>query len=259
MPKISNTKYVVMAGWDDVPHLDEQTKQDLLAMTPAHLRDARSKGIPTMGSGLIFPIEEERIVIAPMQIPAFWPQIIGIDFGTDHPFAAVWLAWDRDNDCIYVTQCYRVSDQSPMLHAAAIRSMPGGVWIPVAWPHDGLQRQGNGETLEQVAAQYKRYGLNMLPDRAMFDDQSNSVEAGLMDMLDRMQSGRWKVFSTCKDWLEEFRMYHRKDGKIVKIRDDAISASRYALMCKRFAKVKPANNRVNRGGGFTPFDPTMGY
>jgi hypothetical protein len=52
-----------------------------------------------------------------------------------------------------------------------------------------------------------------------------------------MQTGRWKVFRTCTSWLEEFRLYHRKDGKVVKERDDTISASRYALMMKRFADV----------------------
>lgn len=60
-------------------------------------------------------------------------------------------------------------------------------------------------------------------------------------MLQRMQTGRFKVFSTCGDWFEEFRLYHRKDGRIVKERDDVISASRYALMMKRFARVKADN------------------
>ncbi|WP_459179133.1 phage terminase large subunit family protein, partial [Sinorhizobium meliloti] len=82
-------------------------------------------------------------------------------------------------------------------------------------------------------------GLALLPERATFDDGTNGVEAGLSDMLQRMQSGRWKVFSTCTEWFEEFRLYHRKDGRIVKERDDLISASRYALMMKRHAR---ANN-----------------
>ena len=37
-----------MAGWDDVPHLEERTKTELLESTPPHLRDARSKGIPSL-------------------------------------------------------------------------------------------------------------------------------------------------------------------------------------------------------------------
>ena len=57
-------------------------------------------------------------------------------------------------------------------------------------------------------------------------------------MLDRMQSGRWKVFANCGAWLEEFRLYHRKDGLVVKKIDDVISASRYAMMMLRFA-VRP--------------------
>ena len=56
--------------------------------------------------------------------------------------------------------------------------------------------------------------------------KSVSVEAGLMDMLTRMQTGRFKVFRHLNDWFEEFRIYHRKDGKVVKEGDDLIS---YAL------------------------------
>lgn len=58
-------------------------------------------------------------------------------------------------------------------------------------------------------------------------------------MLERMQTGRWKVFSTCGTWFGEFRLYHREEGRIVKTNDDLISASRYALMMRRFASVKP--------------------
>ena len=78
----------------------------------------------------------------------------------------------------------------------------------------------------------------MLKDRATFEDGSNGVEAGLMDMLDRMQTGRFKVFSNMDDWFSEFRLYHRKDGKIVKKADDLMSATRYALMMKRKAIVQ---------------------
>ena len=67
----------------------------------------------------------------------------------------------------------------------------------------------------------------------------DGVEAGVLEMLDRMQTGRWKVFSHLTEWFEEFRMYHRKDGKIVKEMDDLLSSSRYAMMMKRFAITKP--------------------
>ncbi len=55
---------------------------------PAHEREARTKGIPSLGSGRIFPIVEEDILCDAMPIPAHWVQIVGVDFGWDHPFSA---------------------------------------------------------------------------------------------------------------------------------------------------------------------------
>lgn len=34
-----------------------------------------------------------------------------------------------------------------------------------------------------------------------------------MQMLTKMETGKLKVFSPLLDWFEEFRLYHRKDGK----------------------------------------------
>jgi hypothetical protein len=67
-----------------------------------------------------------------------------------------------------------------------------------------------------------------------------------MDMLDRMQTGRWKVFRHCASWLEERRIYHRVNGKVVKERDDTISASRYGLMMLRFASTPGVSNIPQR-------------
>lgn len=220
---------------DDAEHYTEAERAEIIASYPAHEREARARGVPTLGSGRIFPVSEESIRIDPFPIPPHWPQINGLDFGWDHPFGAVNCAYDADADAFYVCKEYREREQTPLIHSGSIK--PWGDWVPCAWPHDGLQHdKGSGETLRD---QYKTHGLSMLPERATFLDGSNSVEAGILDMLERMQTGRWKVFSTCGGWFQEFRLYHREDGKIVKLGDDLISASRYALMMKRFAKTKP--------------------
>jgi phage terminase large subunit-like protein len=219
---------------DDADHYTPEQRQKIIDSYPAHEREARTKGVPAMGSGRIFPVTEESITCDPFDIPKTWAQIGGMDFGWDHPFGAVCIAWDRDADVIYVTKEYREREATPIIHAAAIR--PWGKWLPWAWPHDGLQHdKGSGE---QLKAQYEAQELNMHHERATFDDGTNGVEAGVSDMLQRMQTGRWKVFKTCRTWLEEFRLYHREDGKIVKERDDVLSASRYALMMKRFAETE---------------------
>ena len=230
----SPDRAVITMTIEDAEHYTPEERRKIIDSYPAHEREARTKGVPALGSGRVFPVTEEAIRVDPFAIPKHWVQIGGLDFGWDHPFAAAGCAWDRDADVFYVTKIYREREATPIIHAAALRSW--GASLPFAWPHDGLQHdKGSGE---QLAAQYRTQGLALLPERATFDDGTNGVEAGLSDMLQRMQTGRWKVFSTCAEWFEEFRLYHRKDGRIVKERDDLISASRYALMMKRFARGK---------------------
>lgn len=192
------------------------------------------------------------ITCQPFPIPDYWPQIGGLDFGWDHPTAAARLAWDRDADCVYVTAVYRQSEAQPVVHAASVKAW--GDWLPIAWPHDGNNDTAAGPAL---AGQYRKLGLKMLREHATHEAGGNSVEAGLMEMLDRMTTGRWKVFSTCDAWFDEFRLYHRKDGKVVKLIDDVLSASRYAYMMRRFAEVrrKPAP----AVSSWRPADPGTGY
>jgi phage terminase large subunit-like protein len=237
---------------DDAEHIPVEERARIIASFPAHEREARAKGIPTLGSGLIFPIVEETIIVAPFKVPDYWPQIGGLDFGYDHPTAGAKLAWDKDNDTIYVVAEYRVSEATPLIHAGALK--PWGKWIPWSWPHDGNNDTAAGEALSR---QYKAHGLKVLPSHATHESGGNSVEAGVMEMLERMQTGRWKVFSTCQMWLEERRLYHRKNGLIVKERDDLISASRYAYMMRRFAIVKPAPEEEAQG--WRPLDPEFNY
>jgi hypothetical protein len=261
MPEVTESKYLVMAGWADVPHLDEKTKRELLDSTPSYMREARSKGIPVLGSGRIFPIDEDLIKEPVIQLPAHWPRIAALDFGWDHPTAGAWGAWDRDSDILHVYDVYRMREQTPAVHSVAINAR--GKWIPVAWPHDGLQHdKGSGEA---IADQYRKLGVNMLKHKATHAPKrgepegsgGNGVEAGLMEMLDRMQTGRLKVAAHLEQFFEEFRLYHRKDGKVVKEFDDVLSAVRYLVMMLRHAKINDTK-RKPMGSGYAALDSEMG-
>lgn len=229
-------RHVTTMTIDDAEHYTPEQRAKIIASYPEHEREARTKGVPSLGSGRVFPVTEESITVAPFAVPGHWPQINGLDFGWDHPFAAANIAWDRDADIVYVCKGYRESKQTPPIHAAAIK--PWGAWVPCAWPHDGhAHDKGSGD---QLAAQYRAQGLAMLHDHATHAEGGNGVEAGILEMLTRMQTGRLKVFSTVGEWFEEFRLYRREKGKVVKERDDLMAATRYAIMMLRYAKVKPA-------------------
>lgn len=243
---------VVTMTINDAGHISAEDRARIIARYPEHEREARANGVPILGSGVIFAIADSRILIPPFQIPDHWPGINGIDFGWDHPTAAAQLRWDRDNDIVYLVREHRLSKATPKQHVATIGDERSWGNFPWAYPHDGeVADKGTGVAL---AKQYKAAGLQMLGEHATNPDGTNSVEAGVLDMLERMNDGRWKVFDgPCPLWMEEKRLYHREDGKIVKEYDDLISASRYAKMMLRHARVSRSRRNPfgfdERGGG----------
>ena len=263
--------HTVNATIEDAEHYTPEQREAIIASYPEHEKDARVKGIPILGSGRVFPVVESTIKCEPFRIPMYWPRIRGHDFGWDHPAASVSVALDPDTDTAYVYHSWRVKNESVPMQAIKLTGAADS-WVPVAWPHDGLQHdKGSGEELAQ---QYRACKVPMLKERAThppLEDGTpggNGLEAGLSMMLGRMQSYRLKVFSNQEDWFEEFRLYHRKDGLVVKLNDDIMSATRYALMMLRHAvseqqanpqsvMVRQSVMRVN--AGFGVLDATAGY
>ena len=86
----------------------------------------------------------------------------------------------------------------------------------------------------------------MLREHATFPDGGHGFEAGLTNILERMRTGRFKVFTHLEPWWSEYRTYHRKDGLVVKDRDDLMSATRVACMSIHRSRAKAASSNVPR-------------
>jgi phage terminase large subunit-like protein len=223
--------YFQNAGWDDAPHITPELMEELLASIPKYQWDMRTKGIPQMGSGLIFDVDETMITCTPFDIPDHWRKLAAVDIGIDHPTAVVWSTYDAGTDTIYIYDAYRQSGNTPSVHATAINAR--GTWIPVVLPHDADNTErGSGRS---VMSFYEEANVNVLHetfynplDRS--GKRNNFVEPGLMDLLQRMNTGRLKIFSSCADLFAEIRQYHRKEGKIVKRDDDLVDAMRYSAL-----------------------------
>jgi phage terminase large subunit-like protein len=239
----SPDRAVIRMTIDDAEHIPLAERQRVIDAYPEHEREARTRGVPQLGSGRIYPIAESIICIPPMEIPQHFARLIAVDFGYQN-FAAVSLAWDRDSDAVYLVDCYKSKEETPIIHAATLKTR-FGEWLPVAWPQDALQHdKGSGLALHAI---YKAQGLRMLDQHAQFENGSNSVEAGIMEILDRMRTGRFRVFENLAPWLDEFRTYHRKDGRIVKEHDHLLDSTRYGIMMLRRAAAGP--NRRGRSSG----------
>ncbi|HNQ86738.1 MAG TPA: hypothetical protein PLH45_05355 [Synergistales bacterium] len=209
-----------MAGWDDAPHLTDEMKSDLLLSIPPYQREARSKGRPMLGVGAIYPIAEEDITCRPFEIPKTWGRTFGFDVGWQYT-AAVWGAYDREGDIVYLYSEYKRGNVEPPIHAAALRTR--GSWIPgVIDPASAGSSQVDGRKL-----------ITIYRDEMKLDIRAanNAVAAGIEAVWYRLTTGRLLVFNTLVNWLGEFRTYHRdEDGDIVKSNDHLMDATRYLVM-----------------------------
>lgn len=245
MPAVSDSKYVVNAGWQHVPHLTEKAKSEMFEATPPHLREARSKGIPAQGIGAVYPIAPSEITVDPIQVPPFWKRGFALDDGWNCT-ACIWGALDPDMDILYLTTEHYQKQGTPQLHAEAIKAR--GQWIPGVG--DVMARTRDGDQILEI---YRALGVDVIP-------ADKEVEAGLYDVWMRLSTGRLKVFSNCTNWLWEYQRYHRDDkGKIHKADDHLMDATRY--LCRpagiRRMIAKPAEKII--GSARRVGDRHIGY
>jgi phage terminase large subunit-like protein len=239
---VQQDRAMVMAGWDDVPHLSEEQKARMDAEAEPHLRDARRRGVPSIGSGAIYPVPEDQITVEDFEIPPHWKRAYGLDVGWNCT-AAAFIAIDRDTDVAYIYNCHSQGQAEPSTHVAAIRGR--GQWIPgTIDPASRGRSQKDGETLLNI---YRELGLVLTP-------AENSVESGLYEVHQRLATGRLKVFRSLKPWLAEYRIYRRDEkGHVVKEKDHAMDATRYLVV----SGIDVA--KVNVSASASAYRKLMGY
>lgn len=248
------SRFVVQATWADAPHLTEEAKAELRASIPQYQLDARSKGIPQLGSGAIYPVPESDVTVQPFPIPEHWPRGYALDVGWNRT-AAVWGTMDRETDTLYLYNEYYRGQAEPSVHAAAIRAR--GEWmIGVIDPAARGRSQKDGSQLMQ---DYTDLGLTLVK-------ADNWVETGLLDVWQRLSLGRLKVFSVLQNWFMEYRLYRRDEkGRVVKVLDHLMDTTRYLVVSgielmaippdylKRSGLVIRSGNDVMPSGDYDPY------
>ena len=107
---------------EEAEHFTPEQRETDHRSYPAHERDARTKGVPTLGSAASSRSRRSRSNASRSRSRTTSRGSAAMDFGWDHPFAAVELAWDREQDIVYVIKAHRLREATPVVHAGAIRS-----------------------------------------------------------------------------------------------------------------------------------------
>lgn len=217
-------RFVTMVGWNDVPHLSEERKRQLLATIPHHMRAVKTEGKPYLGAGAIWPISENDISCEPFKIPDYWPRTYAFDPGWDKT-AALWGAYDEETDTWYLYSEYYKGQAEPEIHAAGIKAR--GEWMTgIADPHGS--KNGKGTNSESFLEAYERHGLNLVLSTP---SGPGSVEIRINEVYSRLSTGRMKIFSTLANWFYEYRMYRRNDkGDVVKLHNHLMDCTGYLAL-----------------------------
>jgi hypothetical protein len=222
----------VTCGWKDAPHLSEDWKAKQRAVTPDYLIDAVEFGVPGRGAGAVYPVPEKEFVIDPITIPRDWMWIYGLDTGY-HNTAAAWFAFDPTGDVAYLVADYKDGGGKldVSVHASRVLSRCRGFGFE-NMPGVGDAAARDQSDGAQILKQYHMAGCKQL---RLANKEVGSVNAGVSAFLERLQTGRLKVFRTCDKFLDEFRNYQyttpdeKSAPRIVKTNDHILDAARYVI------------------------------
>ncbi len=213
------SRVVIRGGWDDIPFITAAQKEEYLRECEPHLRAARSKGIPALGSGSVYDLPWEEISCQFREIPKNWRRWYAMDVGWNNT-ACLDFAEDPNDNMIYAYSEYKQGKEEPAIHALRIKEK--GDWIPgIIDPAARQRSQKDGSQLMQI---YIEHGLKLIP-------ADNRVESGIYSVREMLASGRLKIFDNLQKLKAEYLTYVRDmDGRIVKENDHLLDCLRYGIV-----------------------------
>lgn len=243
-------KFVISVEWNNVPHLSENFKRRLLADTPDHLKDARSKGLPGMGAGSIFNIPKSHIEIDRIQIQSHWPRAFGFDPGPNKN-AIVWGACDPATDVIYIYRAELYGSLHPTELAQIIKANGNG-WMPGVI--DNYSMANSPTDQQRLFQMYVSAGLNIQTCK-------KTPDADIAYITEKLRDGTLRVLSHLDQWWKGYMTYCRDENfQIIKKDDDIMDATRYLV--RRFyeiARAKPEPRRHSFSANNGDVNPYTGY
>lgn len=220
--QVLETMARVQASWEDNPYLNDAQRDSIIKTMKPSDQKARQYGIPSLGSGMVYGLPLSEITVDPIAIAPHWTRCYGLDFGWANPTAAIFLAYDRDNDTAYAYAEYKRSEFTPQEHVRQLRIYHAEHLQGAYDPSGDNRSQSDGKKITEL---YRAEGLVGLRPA------DREREKGIMQVLQMFQNGQLKIFSSLQETLKELQGYARDEkGDPVKHNDHLMDALRYGVV-----------------------------
>ncbi|MEZ9229980.1 terminase family protein [Vibrio amylolyticus] len=222
--------YLQNATWDDAPHLTESAKKRLLAGIPSWQRDMRSRGIPVLGSGLVFefdPYTKIKRVDIDNADEVLW----SLDIGWTTDVTALSLMVIKPDGTIGIKEQYYLTEDedgnnkrlAPSV-AEIIKGNPNkGIAphlyenAPLIRPNDASMSADNGGgygyLLRKLGVKVQEKGAhnpssNSIVGWNMSTGAENCVTTGLLNLNEYFRMDKLFIDPSCTELLKEMTGYY---------------------------------------------------
>lgn len=240
---------------NEAEHLTPFQKERMIASYSKRERIYRVEGKPFIGTGFIYDVPDENIMIMRDKLPNYRScrHIIGLDWGMSDWGALVWIMIHNAEYYVWHVKKIKCHPREAAQYIKDVnRHCLGGMNVPLAWGHDaGNSIAGQGTSETSVINMFRDEGINVLHKRAhnaFCNDDSNAKWPGIhyiQELLGAGYENRPSMIKAVKSpemepfWSEKAMYYQDENGQIPKKKDsrfDVMDAWRYGIICDPFAE-----------------------
>lgn len=161
----------------------------------------------------------------------------GIDFGTSHPTACVWVAQDTD-DNFYVFD--ELEEANMLLSDIVDRVNQKSIWYDFEYTVRDSAAKREGLEIQKL-------GIRTVPadKHSKWANDMSNRRSGILIMNELFNKGKLLISNRCQKLIRELETHYykdggKKDGEVNKEGDDLLDALRYTLYMVR------KNNSINK-------------
>lgn len=239
----------VRVSWDDLPEYDpwgqafflQKDRDQLLRDYMPHEREARTKGIPVMGMGAVFPLLDWPLYDTPdfdFDTMPWLERVISLDLGLVNDSTVIsYMMWCPRQQIVWLQRQVIVGGRTEALPEMYLPYLmaPNCYGTPIALPPDATRPGVYTLTSESVREVFEQAGLNVIrspilnpPDAQ--GKTTNNKAYGINLMRQAMEQRKFLINRQCVEFISQCGSYYIDERGKYSDPDDTIDSARYGFL-----------------------------